>query len=75
MYVLLNNKDTFCLYNLIKILSSFQRSVFGFRLELVNEFIKIVPSAFGTFIGHHQELLACVKSVFLKSFKDTYQKT
>ena len=35
----------------------------GFRLELVDEFTKIVLSAFGPFIGHHQELLACIKSV------------
>ena len=27
-------------------------------------FSKIVPSAFGPFIGHHQGLFACVKSVF-----------
>ena len=33
----------------------------GFRLELVDEFTKIVQSAFGLFIGHHQRLLACVK--------------
>ena len=40
----------------------------GFRLELVDQFTKIVPSAFGPFIGHHQELLACVKSVFFFFF-------
>ena len=33
----------------------------GFRLELVDEFTKIAPSAFGSFIGHHQGLLACIK--------------
>ena len=36
----------------------------GFRFELVDEFTKIVPSAFGPFIGQHQRSLACVKSVF-----------
>ena len=41
----------------------------GFRLELVDEFTKIVPGAFGTFIGHHQGLLACIKSVFEKKIK------
>ena len=35
----------------------------------MDEFTKIVPSAFGPFIGHHQELLAYVKSVVLKSFE------
>ena len=40
----------------------------GFRLELVNEFSKIVQRAFGPFIGHHQGMLAYVKSVNLKSF-------
>ncbi len=34
---------------------------------MVDEFNKIVPSVFGPFIGHHQGLLACIKSV-LKSF-------
>ena len=32
----------------------------GFRLKFVDEFTKFVPSAF---IGHHQGLFACVKSV------------
>ena len=36
----------------------------GFRLELEDEFTKIVASTFGLFIVHHQGLLACVKSVF-----------
>ncbi len=36
---------------------------FSFRLELVDEFPKIVQSAFGPFIGHHQGLLACVRCV------------
>ena len=36
----------------------------GFRLELLDEFTKIVPSAFKPFIGHYQGLLACIKSVF-----------
>ena len=35
---------------------------------MVDEFIKIVPSAFGPFIGHHQRLLACVKNVFKEFF-------
>ena len=37
----------------------------------MDEFTKIVSSAFEPFIGHHQEIFACVKSVlksFLKSF-------
>ena len=40
----------------------------GFRLELVDEFTKIVQSAFGPFISHHQGLTACVKSVFKEYF-------
>ena len=40
----------------------------GFRLELVDEFTKVIPSSFGPFIGHHQGLLACVKSIFFKEF-------
>ena len=44
-HVCLNSKDTFCLYNFIKILSSFLISL-AFRLELVNEFTKIVQRAF-----------------------------
>ena len=40
---------------------------FGFRLQLVDEFTEIVSSAFGPFIGHHQELFASVK-IFFKSF-------
>ena len=63
MHVSLNSKDKFCLYNLIKILSCF----LGFRLEFTDEFTKIVPSAFGPFIGHHQGFLACVKSVVFKN--------
>ena len=45
---------------------NFPDKCLGFRLELVDEFIKIVPRAFGPFIGHHQELFECVKSVFKK---------
>ena len=41
----------------------------GFRLELVDESTKIVPDTFGPFIGHHQGLLACVKSVFKEFWK------
>ena len=51
-YIWLNNKDTYCLYNFIKILSSFLISVLVLRLELVDEFTKNVPGAFGRFIGH-----------------------
>ena len=41
----------------------------SYRLELVDEFPKIVPSTFGPFIGHHQGLLACIKCVcFFKKF-------
>ena len=42
--VSLNNKDKFCLYNLFKILSSFLISVLNFRLELKDEFPKIVQA-------------------------------
>ena len=35
----------------------------------MNEFNKIVPSAFGHFIGLHQGLLACIKSVFKNIFE------
>ena len=56
----------YCLYKFIKVLSSFPDMCLGFRLELVDEFTKIVPSDFGPFLGHHQGLLACVKIVFDK---------
>ena len=36
----------------------------SFRLELVDEFPKIVLSAFRPFIGHHKELVACVRCLF-----------
>ena len=42
MYVGLNNKYTFCLYNF-----KFPDKCFGFRLELVDEFTKIFQSALG----------------------------
>ena len=42
----------------------FPDKCFGFRLELVDEFTKIVLSTFGPFIGHHQELFVCVESIF-----------
>ena len=70
MCVRLNKKDTFCLYNFIKILSSF--TCLGFRLELVDEFTKIVPTAFGPFIGPHQGLLACIKIVFERVFERVF---
>ena len=35
----------------------------------VDELTKIVPSSFGPFIGHHQGLLECIKSVFFKGFE------
>ena len=41
----------------------------SYRLILVDEFTKIVPSSFRPFIGHHQELFACVKSVFVYQFQ------
>ena len=40
----------------------------GFRLELVDEFTKIVPRTFRPIIGHYLGLLACIKSVFLRVF-------
>ena len=61
IYASLNNKDKFCLYN----------SIF----YKVDEFPKIVPSAFGLFIRHHQDLLACVFFFFngvLKVFESLY---
>ena len=42
----------------------FPDKCFGFKLELLDEFIKIVSSAFGPFVSHYQGLFACVKSVF-----------
>ena len=38
---------------------------FQVRLELVDEFTKIVLSAFEPFIGHHQGLFASVKIVLI----------
>ena len=40
-----------------------------FRVEVVDEFTKIILSAFGPFVGHHQGLLAWEKS----GFKSLYQ--
>ena len=34
----------------------------------MDEFTKIFLSAFGSFIGHHQGLLACIRSVFQRDF-------
>ena len=45
----------------------------GFWSKLVDEFTKIVPRTSGSFIGHHQELFACLKSVFLGVFLITLQ--
>ena len=42
----------------------FPEKCLGFSLELMDEFTKIIPSAFGPFIGHHQGFLSCAKSVF-----------
>ena len=36
----------------------FSDKCLSLRSELVDEFPKIVPNAFGPFIGHHQGLLA-----------------
>ena len=60
MHCSLNNNDTFCLYNFIKV----PDKCCDFRLELVDEFTKIVPNNFESFIGHHQELLGCRRNVF-----------
>ena len=38
----------------------------------MDEFTKIVPSAFESFIGHHQGLLACIKSVFIDIFERVF---
>ena len=35
----------------------------------MDEFIKIVPSAFGPFFDYHKGLLACIKSVFKEFLK------
>ena len=51
-HVWLNNKDTFCLYKFYWDPLKFSHKCLGFRLELVDEFTKIVPDAFGPFIGH-----------------------
>ena len=64
--VWLNNKDTFYLYNFIKILSSFLISVL---VSFMDEFTKIVPCVFGPFISHHQGLLARKKNVFKRVFE------
>ena len=50
----------------------FPNKCLGFRLELVDEFTKIVPSAFGPFIGYHQGSLACIKSVFKELLKEFF---
>ena len=39
----------------------------AFRLELVDEFTKVVPSALESFIGHHHGLHVRIKSVFVLS--------
>ena len=44
----------------------FSDKCLSFKLELVDKFPKILPSTFGPFIGHHQELLACVRYVAFK---------
>ena len=49
----------------------FSHKCLSFRSELVDEFHKIVPIAFGPFISHHQGLLACVMLVLpLQLFPD-----
>ena len=53
--VSLDNKDTFCLYNFIRIFSRF------FTSALVDEFTEIVQNTFKAFIGHDQGLFASVK--------------
>ena len=77
MHVSLDNKDKFCLYNSFKILSSFSGKCLNFKLELGDEFSKIVLSAFGTFISHLQGLLAFVRCVciFLKRVLKVYTIT
>ena len=51
----------------------FPDKCFGFRLEFVDEFTEIVPCALGPFIGHHQELFAWVKCVFLLILKKVFR--
>ena len=36
----------------------------------MDEFTKIVSSAFEPFIGYHQGLLACIKSIFKEFLKE-----
>ena len=47
---------------------------FGFRFELVDEFIQIVPSNFGLFNSHHQWLLENVKIVLFTFFQVFFEK-
>ena len=42
----------------------FSDKCLGLKLELVNEFTKIVLSGFRPFINHHQGLFTCAKCVF-----------
>ena len=65
---MLDYKDTFCLCNSIKILSTFLMSYF--KLKFVDDFTKIVPSVFGPYICHHQGLFACVKRFLKNKFID-----
>ena len=59
------------------LLGSFQVSwqCFGFRLVLVDEFTKIVPSASRPFIGYHQDLFASVKIFFFFKFLKIFIKS
>ena len=43
----------------------------GFSLELVDEFTKIIRSAFRPYIDHHRGLFACVKSAFFLHIQTT----
>ena len=56
-HVWLDNKDTFCSYDLIKNPFKFPNQCLDFWFELVNEFTKFVPSALGSFVDHHQGYL------------------
>ena len=57
----LKYKDTCCLYKFIWIISSFLDMIFGFRLELVDEFTEIVPVSHQPFVGHHQGFCQCIE--------------
>ena len=69
MYVSLNNKDIFCLYNLIKILSNFLISVLVSGWNYWMNLPKIVPSAFGPFIRPSSGVACMCKRVLFSKMR------